>query len=123
MGPDNTGQVTQLLLAWSAGDKSALGLLFPLVYDELRAMAARHLRLERESHTLQRTALVHEAFLRLVDQTRADWRNQAQFYSLASQIMRRILVDHARRHRADKRGGGAERVSLDELTDDSSHAG
>jgi RNA polymerase sigma factor (TIGR02999 family) len=80
-------------------------------------MAARHLRMERQAHTLQRTALVHEAFLRLVDQKQVDWQNRSQFFSLASQIMRRVLVDHARKHLSNKRGGGAERLNLDEVED------
>jgi RNA polymerase sigma factor (TIGR02999 family) len=112
---DPTGKVTRLLLDWSAGDESALAALLPLVYEELRTMAARHLRMERQAHTLQRTALVHEAFLRLVDQRQVDWHNRSQFFSLASQIMRRVLVDHARKHLSSKRGGGAERLNLDEI--------
>ena len=91
------GEVTQLLLRWRAGEEAALAALLPLVYEELRSMARRHLRHERDSHTLQRTALVHEAFLRMVDQQQVDWESRTQFYGLASQMMRRILVDHARR--------------------------
>src|SRR5262245_57316779 len=97
------GEVTQLLLQWRAGDETALVALLPLVYEELRRMADRHLRHERGSHTLQRTALVHEAYLRLVDQNRIDWESRTQFFALASQMMRRILVDHARRRSAAKR--------------------
>jgi RNA polymerase sigma factor (TIGR02999 family) len=104
-----------LLLDWSGGNQGALEALLPLVYEELRAMAARHLRGERQAHTLQRTALVHEAFLRLVDQNHVDWQGRAQFFGLASQMMRRILVDHARRRLAQKRGGGAQRLSLDDI--------
>ena len=107
------GEVTQLLLRWSAGDESALASVVPLVYGELRALARRHLNRERGSHTLQRTALVHEAFLRMVDQTQVNWECRAQFFGIASQMMRRVLVDHARRRNAVKRGGGAERVDLD----------
>ena len=114
MASESPGTITRLLLDWSAGDESALASLLPLVYEQLRAMAARHLRLERGSHTLQRTALVHEAFLRLVDQTQVDWRNRAQFFSIASQIMRRVLVDHARKHLSQKRGGGARPLRLDQ---------
>jgi len=110
-----SGNVTQLLLDWSAGQESALASLVPLVYEELRAIASRQLRAERHGHTLQRTALVHEAFCRLIDHRQVNWRTRAQFYSLAAQTMRRILVDHARRRRSQKRGGGAQRVSLDEL--------
>ena len=107
------GEVTQLLLRWRAGDEAALASLLPLVYEELRSMARRHLRHERDSHTLQRTALVHEAFLRMVDQQQVDWESRTQFYGLASQMMRRILVDHARRRAAAKRGDGAAHVDLD----------
>ena len=115
METDPAGKITRLLLDWGAGNESALAALLPLVYEELRTMAARHLRMERQAHTLQRTALVHEAFLRLVDQKRIDWQNRAQFFSIASQLMRRILVDHARRHLSGKRGGGAEHMSIDEI--------
>jgi RNA polymerase sigma factor (TIGR02999 family) len=105
--------VTQLLVAWRGGAQGALDRLFPLVYDELRRIAQRQLASERSGHTLSTTALVHEAYLRLVDQTRAQWVDRAQFYAVAARAMRRILVDHARRHRAAKRGGGRRRVSLD----------
>jgi RNA polymerase sigma factor (TIGR02999 family) len=108
-----TGVFTQLLLRWRAGDQDALAALMPLVYEELRTLAQRHLRQERDSHTLQRTALVHEAFLRMVDQKRVDWTGRTQFFGLASQMMRRILVDHARKRFAEKRGGHAPRVDLD----------
>lgn len=86
----------------------------PLVYEELRRLAANRLRGERDGHTLQATALVHEAYLRLVDQTRVEWRNRAHFFAIAARMIRRILVDHARRRQADKRGGGNVRVTLDE---------
>jgi RNA polymerase sigma factor (TIGR02999 family) len=115
MESEPTGKITRLLRDWSAGDKSALASLLPLVYEELRMMAARQLRMERQAHTLQRTALVHEAFLRLVDQKQVDWKNRTQFFSIASQIMRRVLVDHARKHLSQKRGGGAEPLRLDEI--------
>jgi RNA polymerase sigma factor (TIGR02999 family) len=105
--------ITGLLVDWSAGNEGALKVLLPLVYEELRQMADSHLRRESSGHTLQRTALVHEAFLRLVDQHHVNMRCRAQFFGLASQIMRNILVDHARRQRAQKRGGDASRVSLD----------
>jgi RNA polymerase sigma factor (TIGR02999 family) len=114
MDCDPAGRITGLLLDWSAGDESALASLLPLVYEELRTMAARHLRMERQAHTLQRTALVHEAFLRLVDQKQVDWKNRSQFFSLASRIMRRVLIDHARKHLSQKRGDGAEPLRLDE---------
>jgi RNA polymerase sigma factor (TIGR02999 family) len=114
MDADPAGRITRLLLNWSAGDEAALASLLPLVYEELRAMAARHLRMERQAHTLQRTALVHEAFLRLVDQKQIGWKNRSQFFSLASRIMRRVLIDHARKHLSQKRGDGAEPLRLDE---------
>jgi RNA polymerase sigma factor (TIGR02999 family) len=108
-----TPEVTQLLHDWRSGDQDALNKLLPLVYDELRRLAASYLRRERPGHTLQTTALVHEAYLKLVDQTHANWQNRAQFFGVAAQLMRRILVDHARDHQAAKRGGGAEKVTLD----------
>jgi RNA polymerase sigma factor (sigma-70 family) len=106
-------EVTQLLLRWHAGDAAALESLLPLVYEQLRSLARRHLNRERGPHTLQRTALVHEAYLRMVDQTRVNWQSRAQFYAIASQMMRRVLVDHSRRRSAAKRGGEARRVDLD----------
>lgn len=106
------GDVTKLLLKWRGGDEAALALLLPLVYDELRALARRHLRGERSSHTLQKTALVHEAFLRMVDQRQVDWQSRAQFIGIASQMMRRVLVDHARKRSAAKRGSGAAHLDL-----------
>jgi RNA polymerase sigma-70 factor, ECF subfamily len=104
--------VTQLLLDWRNGDKEALDRVLPLVYAELRRLAAGYLSREGVGHTLQPTALVHEAYLRLVDQRQVDWRNRAQFLGIAASMMRRILVNHARDRRAAKRGGDAERVSL-----------
>lgn len=112
------GEVTQLLLRWRAGDQAALTALLPLVYEELRSLARRHLRHERGSHTLQRTALVHEAFLRMVEQKEVDWESRTQFYGIASQMMRRVLVDHARRRSAAKRGDGAPHVDLDAVLQD-----
>jgi RNA polymerase sigma factor (TIGR02999 family) len=106
--------VTALLDEWTRGDRRALDRLLPLVYAELRRMAVRQLRNERAGHTLQPTALVHEVYLRLVDQRNVDWRNRAHFFGVAAQVMRRILVDHARRHNASKRGDGLPRVSMDE---------
>ncbi|MFI5246933.1 MAG: sigma-70 family RNA polymerase sigma factor [Nitrospirales bacterium] len=106
--------VTELLVGWSQGDQGALDQLLPLVYGELRRLARRSLRHERPNHTLQTTALVHEAYLRLVDQKSANWRNQVQFFAVASQLMRRILVDYARNHDAARRGGGGEKLVLDE---------
>ena len=106
--------ITALLLDWTGGDRQALDRLLPLVYDELRRIAARQLRRERAGHTLQPTALVHEAYVKLVDQRHVDWRDRAHFYGVASQVMRRLLVDHARRHNANKRGNGFQWVAIDE---------
>jgi RNA polymerase sigma factor (TIGR02999 family) len=107
-------EVTQLLIDWRNGDQGALAHLMPLVYDELRQIAARSLRRERPDYTLQATALVHEAYLRLVDQRQAQWQNRAHFFGIAAQVMRRLLVDYARRQHAAKRGGAAPKISLDE---------
>jgi RNA polymerase sigma factor (TIGR02999 family) len=108
--------VTQLLIDWSKGDKEALDNLVPLVYEELRRQAARYLRHERAGHTLQTTALIHEAYLRLVDQRNVHWQNRAHFFGIAAQMMRRILVDHARTKKRAKRGGSDIRVSFSEAT-------
>src|SRR5712692_10387036 len=108
------GEVTQLLVDWGNGDKAALDRLTPLVHEELHRLAHRHMRLERPNHTLQTTALVNEAYVRLVDQRNLHWKNRAHFFSIASRLMRRILVDLARAHKRAKRGGGAPQVSLDE---------
>ncbi len=108
------GDVTQLLQAWSQGDAKALEELIPLVYDELHRLAERHLAHERADHTLQPTAVVHEAYLRLVDQKRVTWKNRGHFFAVAAQAMRRLLVDHARARGREKRGGAATRVSLEE---------
>jgi len=107
-------QLTQLLVAWSDGSREALDELFPLVYAELRRIAHRHMRRERQGHTLQTTALVNDAYLRLIDQTQVHWQNRAHFFAIAAQMMRRILVDHARARRVEKRGGDARRVALDD---------
>ena len=110
-----TGRDVSLLLrAWSDGDPKALDQLTPIVYDELRRLARRYLRGERKDHSLQTTALVNEAYLRLVDHTRMAWQNRAHFFALSSRLMRRILVDFARARRYQKRGGEAQRVTLDE---------
>jgi RNA polymerase sigma factor (TIGR02999 family) len=106
--------VTRMLIAWSAGDGEAAPRLMPLVYDELRTLARQYLQHERRDHTLQATGLVHEAYLRLVDQTATTWRDRAHFFTVAAGVMRRILVDYARSHRAEKRGGGLEKIQLDE---------
>lgn len=107
--------VTALLGEWSRGDREALDRLLPLVYSELRRVALRQLQRERIGHTLQPTALVHETYLRLVDQRRADWQSRAHFFGVAARVMRRILVDHARRHTANKRGGDIHRVPIDDV--------
>lgn len=101
----------------SGGDRDAPARLMPLVYDELRRLADHYLRHERADHTLQPTALVHEAYLKLIDQTRVDWQNRAHFFGVAAQSMRRILVDHARRHQSEKRGGFRQKLTLDEAVD------
>lgn len=106
--------VTQLLVNWRKGDQQALEELWPLVYGELRKLARRYLRRERSDHTLQSTALVHEAFIRLIDQKNVQWQNRAHFFGVAAQMIRRILVDHARGHQTTKRGGGVCKLSLDE---------
>ena len=107
-------QITQLLLAWGNGDERALADLMPLVYDELHKVAARHLHRLRPGHTLQTTALVNEAYLRLIDASQVRWQNRAHFFAVSAQLMRRILVDFARQRQNLKRGGGAQQVSLDE---------
>jgi RNA polymerase sigma factor (TIGR02999 family) len=113
VGPaDDSLDVTGLLLAWRGGDVGALDRLMPLVYDELRGIAHRQLGGERPSHTLGTTGLVHEAYLKLVDQTRVQWSDRSHFFAVAAKVMRRILVSYARRVRAEKRGGAPKRVSL-----------
>jgi RNA polymerase sigma factor (TIGR02999 family) len=109
-------EVTQLLQQWSNGQEQALDRLLPQIHDELRKLAASYLRRERPDHTLQPTALVNEAFLKLVDQRTAKWQNRAHFFGIAAQAMRRILVDHARAHSAGKRGGAMRKVPLDDAT-------
>jgi RNA polymerase sigma factor (TIGR02999 family) len=107
--------VTQLLEKWSQGDEEALNQLLPLVYDELHRLAGARLRGERRDHTLQPTALVNEAYLKLVDQHSIRWQNRSQFYGVAAELMRRILINHARAHLADKRGGDRYQVSLNNI--------
>lgn len=108
-------EISQLLDEWSHGNQAALDRLYPLVYDELRRMAHRYMSRERKGHTLQTTALINEAYLRLVEQKHVHWANRAHFFGISAQIMRRILIDHARRYEYSKRGGGAQKVSLDEV--------
>ena len=111
---DHTSPVSDLLRAWGQGDTQARDDLLPLVYAELRAQAVRYMQRERRDHTLQPTALVHEAYLRLIGQAHVSWQNRAHFFGLAAEMMRRILVDHARKHQAAKRSGAAMRVAWDE---------
>jgi RNA polymerase sigma factor (TIGR02999 family) len=110
----SSSQVTELLVRWRDGDREALDSLLPLVYDELRRIARHYLQGERPGHTLQSTALVNEAYVRMVAQDFPQWQNRAHFFAVAAQLMRQILVDHARSHRASKRGGNVYKVSLDE---------
>jgi len=107
-------EITQLLRAWSEGEQDALEKLMPVVYDELHRLAHRYMAQERSGHTLQASALVNEAYVRLADVKRMSWQNRAHFFAVSAQLMRRILVDFARRHRSSKRGGEVEAVSLDE---------
>jgi RNA polymerase sigma factor (TIGR02999 family) len=114
-GPSN--QVTELLVRWRGGDKAALDSLMPLVYSELRRIAQRYLNNERSDHTLQSTALVHEAYVRLTEQDLPQWQNRAHFFGVAAQLMRQILVDHARGHRAFKRGGSVFKLTLEDAAE------
>lgn len=114
-GPAERRSVTQLLIDWSAGDQHALDEMIPLVYDQLRLQAARALRAENVGHTLEATALVHEVYFRLVDQARAQWQNRTQFFGMAAQLMRRILIDHARARLSEKRGGGVRAITLQDV--------
>jgi len=110
--PDPPSGVTELLRRWNSGDREAMDRLMPIVYDELRRLAAGYLKGERPGHTLQPTALVHEAYLRLVRQDRVEWQNRAHFFGIAASMMRRVLVDHARRRQAEKRDAGGFRLTL-----------
>ncbi|MBK7601085.1 MAG: sigma-70 family RNA polymerase sigma factor [Acidobacteria bacterium] len=110
--PDSP-DITQLLQDWSHGDSAALERLLPLVYDELHRQAARYLRKERQGHTLQTTALIHEAYLKLMGQTQVEWQNREHFFAIAATAMRRILVDHARERHREKRGGQAENLAIE----------
>jgi RNA polymerase sigma factor (TIGR02999 family) len=110
-GPNH---VTQLLVNWQRGDKRALDQLMPLVYHELHKLAAGYLKHERRNHTLQPTALIHEAYLRLIEQEMPDWKNRAHFFGVSARLMRQILVDHARTQKASKRGGEQQKLSLDD---------
>jgi len=110
----SSSNVTQMLRDWSNGDREVLDKLIPIVYEELRRQAARYLRRERPGHTLQTTALIHEAYLRLIDQKDVRWQNRAHFYAISAQVMRHILVDHARSRQAAKRGGSDIKLPLEE---------
>ena len=112
--PQQEHEITQLLAEWREGNQAALDDLYPLVYDELHRLARRYMSRERKGHTLQTTALINEAYVRLVDQRNVHWANRSHFFAISAQIMRRILIDHARRYAYAKRGGGARQVSLDE---------
>ena len=116
MNAFTTEQVTQLLIDWSNGDKAAVDKLIPLVYDELRRLARYYMRRERAGATLQTTALVNEAYMRLIDQKNVQWQNRAHFFAIAAQLMRRILIDRARKRYNSKRGGDVRKVSLDQAT-------
>jgi len=114
MTTPTSSNVTQLLYDWRNGNQDALNQLMPLVYDELRGLAKRYMKRERSSHTLQTNALVNEAYLRLVNQQTVDWQNRAHFFAIAAQVMRHLLVDHARSKQYAKRGGGSQQVTLEE---------
>lgn len=114
MSTTSPQNVTEILQSWQGGDSAAAAKLMPLVYEELRRLARNYLARERVDHTLQATALVHEAYLRLADETRLTWKDRAHFYGIAARLMRRILVDHARAHNAAKRGGLDQKLTLDE---------
>jgi RNA polymerase sigma factor (TIGR02999 family) len=107
-------QITQMLIELTEGNKEVVNQILPHIYDELRKLASSYLRRERSNHTLQPTALVHEAYMKLIDQNRVQWQNRAHFFGIAAQVMRRILMDHARKHTADKRGGEFEKLPIEE---------
>ena len=115
MEPPTPGDVTRLLLEWKRGDATALDRLLPLIYAELRRIASRRLRRERPGHTLQPTALVHEAYFKLIEAPELEWRDRAHFFAVAARVMRHVLVDHARAHQAGKRGGALRKVPIDNL--------
>jgi RNA polymerase sigma factor (TIGR02999 family) len=110
-----TSEITTLLKAWEQGDKSALDKLMPLVYDELRRQASRYLRKERANHTLQTTDLIHEAYLKMVDQKNVSWQNRSHFFAISAKCLRQILIDYARKRHREKRGGQVEIVPIDEV--------
>ena len=112
-----TPEITRLLVEWSDGNQAALDALMPIVHAELQKLAHSFMRRENSAHTLQTTALVNEAYLRLIDQNRVQWQNRTHFFGIAAQMMRRILIDHARKHEFAKRGGGAIKISLDDVAE------
>lgn len=114
MSSNSSGEITQMLLELTDGNADAVDQILPHIYDELRRLAGSYLRRERSDHTLQPTALVHEAYMKLIDQRQVKWQNRAHFFGIAAQVMRRILMDHARKHLANKRGGDAEILPLEE---------
>ena len=114
MSQPSSSDITQLLIELTGGREDVVDQILPVVYDELRRLAGSYLRRERSDHTLQPTALVHEAYMKLIDHKQVRWQNRAHFFGIAAQVMRRILMDHARKHKADKRGGSAEKLPIDE---------
>ncbi|MGH9768946.1 MAG: sigma-70 family RNA polymerase sigma factor [Blastocatellia bacterium] len=123
MAQPSVQEITRLLVAWGQGDQTALERLMPLVYEELRRLARRHMNRQRPGHTLQTTALVNEAYLRLIDSSQVQWQNRAHFFAVSAQLMRRILVDFARSRKSLKRGAEARQVTLDDSLDISSERG
>ena len=115
MLPGSPNEVTELLIKWSKGDKAALDELMPVIHSELRRLARRYMARERPGHTLQTTALINEAYVRLVDQQGVEWQDRAHFFAVAAQIMRHILVDHARKYQSEKRGAGLQKIALDDV--------
>jgi RNA polymerase sigma-70 factor, ECF subfamily len=114
MSKESPHEITQMLLELTDGNQEVVNQILPHIYDELRRLASSYLRRERSNHTLQPTALVHEAYMKLIDQSRVKWQNRAHFFGIAAQVMRRILMDHARKHTAEKRGGEAELLPIEE---------
>lgn len=113
--PASSNEVTELLIKWSKGDKAALDEVMPVIHSELRRMARRYMARERSGHTLQTTALINEAYLRLVDQQGVEWQDRAHFFAVSAQVMRHILVDHARKYQSEKRGAGVQKIPLDDV--------
>lgn len=114
MAQESAHDITRMLIELTDGNTEVVNQILPHIYDELRKLASSYLRRERSDHTLQPTALVHEAYMKLIDQKKVRWQNRAHFFGIAAQVMRRILLDHARKHKADKRGGEAEKLPLEE---------